>query len=667
MNEMIKSLTDNDKFRTFIEAIPRSVYNSHQNKVWEQNAKLFTPLMYGSEQNIWSCIGQFAAKSEYWADGFQIQCAQACAQAIWALVQVYVTPAATVPEDSTGPKNVMDSVASADPAEQQKHFLQFAQSMPSLLKTLAASPDDLNELCSALMALGIQWIDMLDPLANIIEGQKHILEIFQAVSPYADKLEVSGAILDMILAALKHKYSSKVKNIISGNKKNARNIIQVVILAGYIEKFPNPDKTPPNFGEICNLIYPWSKPPFEVDGLDHIALSTVLQHSLKKLFPQTALKKCVEPASESSAPVDEKSEPAADVFFWFLRVIHSTIKPISLQTDESLFRQFVLQYFHKKHQDHPPALNAWKGEGLECIGQYVLKEMQNVNSEQFDICIDISIILLASASHSPNKREFYTGLFDILRTFSPFDAERKKKYLLLKTLLDLVVCIRLVPPSEFYEPLPKNSDSELATGEVAVPYLHWELSRLNTLDKASFRDTLAVAIVSRYIELRRKNELSPCDSVLKKLGYALSVKPKVEEDVQVMFAEKVSKLWQTDPKTESVKSTLLDVIGFVNCWGPFSSEWITSQPAAEILSGLNGLPELEQYDPRMKITVDPQVPKALLEISSDSLAANIHDGECDSDIRPQCFHTYLVQQQLCMYLPFLLVSFLVPSSHTRMP
>ncbi|KAK7471145.1 hypothetical protein VKT23_002557 [Stygiomarasmius scandens] len=578
MIEMIKSLTDDAELETFIEAIPHSVYNNHQNKVREQNARLFMPLLHDSEQNIWSCIKQFAAKSEYWTDVSRTRRARVCAQAIWALVQVYVT----APEDSGDLKNAMDSVASAE----QKLFLQ---SMPSLLKILAATSDgddSKSKLYFALITLGIQWINMLELETNQATKEQlenFVLEIFQAVSPYADKLEVSGASLDMILAALKVepqvKSYSKIGDDISAkdeerdkekDKEKAQEDKKVII--NIRMPFLGTDKPKPP----SKIDDPNTEPPpkaDEPDDLNPTKLLPVLH--CRHVLP--ALKKHFD--GNPGSALDEYPDA---LIRWSLRI------PLH-HKNASGCRQFVLQYFHKKHQGNPSALDVWKGEALECIGQYVLKEMQNVESKQFDICMDISVILLASASHSPNKREFYTGLFGILPTLPSSGAERKKRYLLLKTLLDLVVCIRLVPPSRFYEPLPKNFNSELAPGEVALPYLHWELSRLNTLDGASFRDTLAVAIVSHYIELCCQNELSPRDGVLKRLGYALSVKPKVEEDVQVMFAENVAKLWQTGPETESVKSTLLDVIGFVNIWGPFSSKWITSQSAAKALSDLDGL------------------------------------------------------------------------------
>ncbi|KAK7471069.1 hypothetical protein VKT23_002485 [Stygiomarasmius scandens] len=553
----MRSLTDDDELLPFIEAIPDCFYDFSQNQVREKNVNRFQVLFSSDEPelNIWSRITQLVSKCGYWTGNFQTRSSQACVRAIWAVSQVYISA-----------------------GHREKYFdlyLQFIRSMPSLLQIVATTSSGVD-LCSALAALGIQWMH----LDEGFDKQDLVFETFRVISSYIDTaLQVSDANLNMIIRALALHWSTPfVKKTISQiGESKAWHILQIFIFDRYLRTmqishvFLDSEK----FENICDAIYPRSQAPLEAEN-DY--LSMIVDYSDYLLgFKQHV--------NETGVLND-----STDVFVrQYLKIFLSTSKPLC--SDDGVrreWRQFVLLYVYRRYEDTSSDV-IWGKFGkkdLARIGQCIqIDQTQEPDSvEQSSICLKVTFILMRTfgSRHIYGDR-FFPRLFAVLHN-SPLTLTYKmcEGYQILKTLLHLQVCIQLVPPRYVsYETLPQECSEQIRAGLVQ-DYL---LPHFLCLNSDSFGDTLTIAIISRYIdELSGGSSIaSYCVGILTRIGY-WSRELHIHEKIQVAFAESVAKLVQAALSglldTEFVESTLLDVMTFF----PYQSwTWITSQQSAKIL------------------------------------------------------------------------------------
>jgi len=467
----MRSLTDDDEILPFIEAIPDILYDFSQNKIRRENIPLFIPLLDSAdpELNVWARIAQFVFKCGYWSGDFQTRSSQACSRAIWTLVQVYAYS-----------KN-----------QRHDHFdphLQLIRSMPSLLKIVVATPSG-SDLCSALAALGTRWM-------HLSTNQDLVLETFQAISPYMDTMpQVSDASLDMFVRALDNNYLSFILRYMISRSKEGKvwHIIQIITLYKYLQISQDSNANSRNFESICNAIYPQSKSPLEIEDV-HGDLSFIQTGD-----PLLALKRHVDKTGVLSDSTDAHMRQCLKLFF-------STSRPLCWHPEAQQCRQSVLWYIHRRYEDRPSD-NIWETfgmEDLERVGRCVLEQIQEPLGDdgvkQSDIACLRTFILLLMSDDLQWWGDFFPKLFDVLRTPNlPFkDVEG---YPFLQVLLDELVSIRLAPPTySMYHLLPQKS-LEQTRISLIQEYLLPQFLCFDALDSGSFRDTLAVTVVSRYIRL----------------------------------------------------------------------------------------------------------------------------------------------------------------------
>ncbi|KAK7471105.1 hypothetical protein VKT23_002520 [Stygiomarasmius scandens] len=560
----MRSLTDDDELLPFIEAIPDYLYDLNQNHVRWENVKPFQALLDSDdpELNIWSRIGQFVSKCGYWSGNFQTRSSQACVRAIQALAQVYIEQKCFREEEKG-----LDL-----------HF-QFIQSMPSLFPVVAIHSRD--DFCSALAALGICWIH----LDRRLDKQHLVFETFQTISLHASPiLQISDASQYMLARDLrKHRTShvftsfdiesdkQSIESVLSENQGGkVWHIIQIIIFCIYLTTVRNSDTIPPDFATICGTIYP-HKAPLEIDNYSHTVLSKLLCYDDRFHL----LRQHVEGMGVPNKTTDAFIRQSLKLFF-------STSKPLCESNVAQEWRQFILSYFCRRCETSPPnrIWETFRVEDMERVGQCILDQIQDLPNdvEQSSVCLEVSFITILIWDFRMTGG-FFLKLFNILHTSSlDLAFKMKEGYPILKTLLDTVICFRLIMSARIPPEILEQTQTILAQD-----YLLPHFICLDTLDSELHRGTF-IAVISHYIEVSCKfNMPSYCVGVFSQMG-GWPVVSSVHESIQALFTKSIVNLVEGMLSGlldhESAELILFDVMG---CFHHCSWKWITDQQSAKVL------------------------------------------------------------------------------------
>ncbi|THU83944.1 hypothetical protein K435DRAFT_733701 [Dendrothele bispora CBS 962.96] len=566
----IKLSTDDDELLPFIEAIPESLYDSGQNKIRRGNLKLFIPLLDSVEPdvNIWSRIAQFMSKSGYWLDNFQSRSSLACSRAVWTLVR-----------------------ASVDRGyiKQTNDFNLLIKSMPLLLKFV--NPALSSDLFFALTILGVQWMNQIHsgqlPSDEIPQYLELTVGAFKTLSLHADTLSpISDGNLDILFKTLYNPQPSKerLEYILQSVENKEWHVIQIRILHRYLSlsqsSFTSSGVLPQKFEEICDAIYPRSKDSLDTLGSD----MSRLPNTSNLLF-------------EFKRHVDHNTFELSDttdiLMKQYLKLYFCTTKPLCSPEQSQECQRIFLWYFHELHSGDP--LHNFKVHDLKHIGKCILGQIRDRpdDVEQSKMSLRVaSELLCASPEGAPRvlrvTNDFFPKMFSVLHIASLSLAFKGiEKYSFFKTLLDLLICMRLrPPPRSSYQTLPQESLKQTQV-ELAQDYLLQQYPCLDNLDSESYRDTLAVAIVSRYIHLCCEYKVpSYC------IGALWSLRPwtdwigiNVHEAIQALFARSIAELLRTVAEGHSKPEVLLLVMynTLIFLRGSWELHWITSQASAGIL------------------------------------------------------------------------------------
>ncbi|KAK7473133.1 hypothetical protein VKT23_001234 [Stygiomarasmius scandens] len=592
----IKSLTDDNELFPFIEAIPDALYNPGQvHKVRPDNVVLLTPLLLSidPELNILIRIAQFVSKSSYWSDNVRAQYSLACTRALWTLAWNYVDIRPVQPWNTD-------------------HLRQFVSRMLSFLKSVNSSPLA-HDIWSALAAICFVW---MHTLSDSKQTSSHLFiyrDLVKAISHEADFLPMIDTSFsrDMLAKIIRSQRAYTVKWIAvidSLKPSETWHVIQLLCLHRYLvdsqKSFTSLKTLPGDFEWMCDTIYPYSKAPLEVkDNSENIPCLLYTGDFL------LALEQYIDETGVLNDSTDTLMRQ-------HLRLFLSTSTPPVCSRDEARqCRQFVLRYLHMRYEDCP-LHGIWEkfdvGD-LKRVGQCILEHIQDPlnNTEQSSVCLKVAFIFVSSDAYTlrvfRRTGDFFPKLFICLHN-GPLNTAFKEAdgYMLFKTLLDLVVCPRLVPPGDLYEPLPLEN-LEQTRAKLVQEYLLPYFLSLNTLNSLSYQYTLTIAIASRYINLSCKSKVpSHCIGALNKLGLP-GTWQDVHEKVQEIFAESITNLVNTkineNTVPESVKLALLDAMAFLPSRpGDAPWKWVTSRRSAEILlraisqnPGLQNVQILEMY------------------------------------------------------------------------
>ncbi|KAK7471208.1 hypothetical protein VKT23_002617 [Stygiomarasmius scandens] len=619
-----KSLTDDDELLPFIEAIPDALFSPNNwHHVRQENVKFFIPLLISadSDVNIFSRISQFMSKRYSLASQFRTRSSSACPRAIWSLAWAS-----------------MDEFAQRSRLRDPNHISHYRRSvqdtilLPNVWIFFPARDTSLpsfgKDMWSALAAMRLSWLcsirSTVDLIADLLRTDHpsgfnvtpdHELSTrFSRAIKICEDIDINKQLLLVHNLLFTNYFPSSLKEFISilrtstqvGVVKQIERIkpyisrlrgdepwrpIQLSILHEYLilsqQSVELTGELPFEFGRICEAIYPSSEPPIELD--DNHKLLVVPD----TCGPLLALKRHV---------AENKLNGTTDMLMkQHLKLLVSTNQPRNHERFVEC-RQFIQWYIIKRgdigQQPHPTQGDWWEDFGsadLHRIGECILDDMQypQEDEEHLTTILTTAFVLLSSAHILRTERDMFPKIFVYLHGM-PLDMalKRTEGYTFFKTLLDLVLSIRLAPTTH-RKRLPQDTEHFIGAG-LYQDYLH-----LPFPDLAESRDTLVVAILSRYIDLSYESK-SPlhCRGALNTaLNFQKWFKASVHERSQLLFAKSISKLMHTITSgvlgPGDLVLILCDVLLFFrDRWLPglassadeISWDWITSLPAATIIS-----------------------------------------------------------------------------------
>ncbi|KAK7471127.1 hypothetical protein VKT23_002541 [Stygiomarasmius scandens] len=606
--DTIKALTDDEELLPFIEAIPDALHHP-PNEHWapddplrQENVKLFIPILESgdSDINVLSRISQFIYKYDQTVP-FQKQASLVCPRAVWLLAWASMDTSRR--RSRLNPDHVFQ-------------YLRFAHGMLSRVATYMI-PSDRNsflpslgkDMWSALAAVRLSWLysirsttDLLEDLIeangssvlNMIPYQEflyqfsratEILKAFKFISPPQTVYHIEDVFtssLQKIIEVLQqgHNFSEGLTQIeeirsltLQFKDDETWRYLQFCMLNEYLlgsqSSLEHTGELPFEFDRMCRAIYPPSESLLDFDFF-----------YLKPVSPLLALKSYVA-ENELNLATDKLMKQHLKFFL-------SVKEPSSRSEQFAECRQFVQWYIVKRNDNQKQfRFDNFDKEDFSHIGQCIIEYMPLLGDdvEQSTMSLEAAFILLRNPRYLgrlfKGKTDFFPKLFVYLGD-ARFDLAFKslEGYILFKTLLDLVVGVRLAltddPDSDC---LPESIKDRIE----ASLYQDYLLPRFILLESISCRYTLVVAILSRYLDLSCEPRTPlDCRGILRRLPLWGPGAAPIHESIQLMFVNNVSKLVNIVAdgglEAENLVLTLYDVFSCAR-----STHWITSRQSATIL------------------------------------------------------------------------------------
>jgi len=607
----IKALTDDEELLPFIEAIPNALHQTPNawapdDPLRQENIKLFIPLLEScdSDVNVLSRVSQFIYKYDRTVPS-QTQASLACSRAVWLLA--WVSMDTSKRRSRLNPDHV-------------SQYLGFAHGMLSQVATYMI-PSDRNsflpslgkDMWSALAAVRLSWLysiwsatDLLEDLMeangssvlNMIPYQEFLYQLSRAteisktlrfISPPRTVYHIEDVFtssLQKIIEVLQqgHNFSEGYTQIeeirsltLQFKDDETWRYLQFCMLNEYLlgsqSSLEHTGELPFEFDRMCRTIYPPSESLLDFDDTTFY---------LEPVNPLLALKSYVA-ENELNLATDKLMKQHLKFFL-------SVKEPSSQSEQFAECRQFVQWYIIKRNNANQKQFrfNNFDEEDLYRIGQCIIEHMpmSGDDAERSTVSLEAAFILLRNSTHSAylfkGKTDFFPKLFIYLDD-ARFDLTFKgsEKYILFKTLLDLVVGVRLAL-TDSPDSLPESIKDRIETSL----YQDYLLPHFILFESISCRDTLVVAILSRCLDLSCETRTSlDCRGVLHCFPLWRLPKAPIHESVQLIFANKVSKLVNIVAggtrglETENLVIALCDVFSCAR-----STHWITSRQSATILS-----------------------------------------------------------------------------------
>ncbi|THU83862.1 hypothetical protein K435DRAFT_420056 [Dendrothele bispora CBS 962.96] len=621
----MKSSIDDGELLPFIEAIPDAIYDpSSHNRLRRDNIGLVVPLLtpVDPEADVLSRILKFISKSGSWTDEFRTRCSLACPRAIWSLVlaSIYVKSHNQRPSHTHQRCRLAHDLMSI-----------YVTAFPfSTVRTLDTSTPILGkDMWSASLAMvRLNWlysvrstIDMLEELVNTYnpnadtsawDRHKAIRLCMLLLGVTSIEIHISpgsSLVISCIPSDLKWKLDEIIRllndpyelsDAIEGIQHLVPQLkdddiwrpVRLCIFQEYLifsqHSVDLSGQLPLEFDFICRTIYPSKAPIGSIDIDSYLPLDSSR--------PLLALKRHVE-GKELNNTTDM-------LLRQHLKLLFSTVMPLCSRQQLLECRQFVQWYIFRRDNEYPDsARQIWWADfdmdDIRRIGECILEDVQSPEentTEESDSTLRTALKLLRDGSW---WRARIPELFTTVVNAPQRMFKQREGYAFFETLLDYIVGLHLAPvdPVDLQDrSLPQDLVHRIGVN-LCQTYLLPYFIPINSIGSKSCRDTLLIAIVSRYMDLSFDTELSRyCCSVLQRMRFKTfsSTSVVVHKTSQLLFANSIARLVRTieseeSEKTRSLVFTLHEVMSFLCNHLRKGDEkvrwrWITSRSSAKIIS-----------------------------------------------------------------------------------
>ncbi|KAK7471166.1 hypothetical protein VKT23_002577 [Stygiomarasmius scandens] len=606
----MRALADDEELLPFIEAIPDTLYYSDHPwfgaALQVKNFKIFVHLLESADPdvNILSRILQFMSPRGM-NQQLRARLSSSCPRALWLLACGSMDLSTGKSRLHPGYRRFIQPMMSISHSERFSYTQNFS--------VLSFGRD----MYSALAALRLSWlysmrstIDLLENLLgtgdlstpymlsnqdlhnrfkraaetlNDIPGD--YLSFFGSIAGVPSSLQSlvqlvrQECIMSEVILRIK-----KLRPLITRLKDNeVWRPMQLSFLRAYLSDslcaVEDTKELPLEFEHTCNALYPSE---LSLTFNDNETTSDFLH----ACFPLLQLKQLVE-GKELNATTDKLMKQCLKIFI-------SATGPLYQHEQVAECRQFVQWYIIER--DNQAQANGWvkfDKDHLYRVGECILGDIRYLPG-QSAANLKTAFLLLCNSSPSAYLLRLESDTFQKLFVYlcdapSNMPFKQTEGYAFFKALLDLVVCMRLVPVH--YDPFPQDRVGVSLCQDYLLPHALY----LDSIGSRSCRDTLVVVIISRYIDLACESIVPfDCRRALDTIRFQQWSNACVHETSQSLFANSVRELVDTitegTSQLENLVLALYDVMLFF-CWrwssrdgSEVSWHWITSRPAAMILS-----------------------------------------------------------------------------------
>ncbi|THU76427.1 hypothetical protein K435DRAFT_846604 [Dendrothele bispora CBS 962.96] len=654
VDHTMKSSVDDGELLPFIEAIPDAIYDpSSPNRLRKDNIGLVIRLLTSvdPEANVLSRILEFLSRSRSWTDEFRTRCSLTCPRAIWSLALASIDVKSQRPRLS--PSHTSEHCRLAHDL-MSKYVTVFPF---STLRTLDTSTPTLGkDMWSASLAMvRLNWlhsvcstIDMLEDFFNAVASPWSLFEAIQLCHSVLSVTSIeiyispgSSLVISCIPSDLKRKLDEtllsylnlgdyvieRIQPLVYRLKdKDIWRPVRLCILQEYLlfsqHSVNLSGQLPLEFEFMCRTIYRSSEVPIGPINIDSYL-------PLDPSRPLLALKRHVEGK--------ELNDTTDMLLRQHLKLLFSTVIPLCSRQQLLECKRFVRWYIVRRDDNFSDSARQarwtdFDAGDIRCIGECI--QVEDVQSpeenmtEEPDSSLRTAFILLTVGpwwrkSMFLEVLVFLPEVFVTLANTPPQTMFKQGEgYAFFKTLLDLVLSFVLRAPDDAEShSLPQHLVHQIKVS-LCQTYLLPHFLPIDSIGSKSCKDTLLIAIVSRYVDLSCDAEIPRYCGVLQSTYFRnyTSISTVVHETSQLLFANSIARLVKTiegerSEKTQSLVFTLHEVIS-IFCdqihLGDATKRWrwVTSRESAQIISdAISQFREPENIpglSPEQFVGVDPR-------------------------------------------------------------